>query len=150
MVNYLDSLLPITGARLWGPAKPYTTGLRSKLVRNFFCPPYDTSIFFLLLGGRMDGRAYLPFPKFFGKKIELFFFIFFKCLQLSGGTILNFFQYQQAKNRARRANMDPKIDTFCQVDTRDLSILGSKKSYSRLFRSCFGVVQEVFGHCFRP
>ena len=31
-VNYLDSLLPITFALLWGLAKPYLTGLRSKLV----------------------------------------------------------------------------------------------------------------------
>ena len=31
-LNYLDSLIPITCALLWGPAKPYRTGLRSKLV----------------------------------------------------------------------------------------------------------------------
>ena len=115
--------------------------------------------------------------------------------------------------------MDPKIDTFGQVDIRDLAILGvektvfwtfsklfwiflgsvwalfstlkgpllgvilalkvdklprysrflvknlvilaklrgpfwpfsgSKKSFSGLFQSCFGVVWEVFRHCFRP
>ena len=27
---------------------------------------------------------------------------------------------------------------------------GSKKSFCRLFQSCFGLVWEVFGLCFRP
>ena len=42
-----------------------------------------------------------------------------------------FFQYQQAKNRAREPKMDPKIDTFDQVDIRDLAILGSAYFFGR-------------------
>ena len=42
-LNYLDSLIPITCALLWGPAKPYRTGLRSKLVDFKILPPYDTN-----------------------------------------------------------------------------------------------------------
>ena len=53
-------------------------------------------------------------------------------------------QYQQAKNRARRSKMDPKIDTFCQVDTRVLAILGVEKvvfwTFSELFWSWLGSV----------
>ena len=40
--------------------------------------------------------------------------------------------------------MDQKIDTFDQVDTRVLVILGSEKSNSRLFRSCLGSVWALF------
>ena len=55
---------------------------------------------------------------------------------------------QQAKNRARRAKMDPKIDTFGQVDIRDLAILGVEKTvfwtFSKLFWSCLGSVWALF------
>ena len=57
-------------------------------------------------------------------------------------------KYQQAKNRARRSKMDPKIDTFCQVDIRDLAILGVEKvvfsTFSKLFWSCLGSVWALF------
>ena len=55
-----------------------------------------------------------------------------------------FFFFQQAKNRALRWNMDSKIDTFCQIDTRVLAILGVKKivfvTFSKLFWSYLGSV----------
>ena len=41
--------------------------------------------------------------------------------------ILFFFQYQEAKNRGHRSKIDPKIDTFCQIDIRDFAILGAEK-----------------------
>ena len=51
---------------------------------------------------------------------------------------------KQGKNRACRPKMDPKIDTFGQVDIRDLAILGVEKvvfwTFSKLFWSCLGSV----------
>ena len=44
------------------------------------------------------------------------------------------FWYQQGKNRARRAKMDPKNDTFGQVGIRDLAILGVEKTVFWTFR----------------
>ena len=55
------------------------------------------------------------FSIFFWEKTRGFFFFFFKCLQLLGGTILIFFHYQKAKNIARRSKMDSKIDTFGRI-----------------------------------
>ena len=44
--------------------------------------------------------------------------------------------------------MDPKIDTFGQVDIRDLAILGVEKvvfwTFSKLFWSCSGSVWALF------
>ena len=44
--------------------------------------------------------------------------------------------------------MDPKIDTFCQIDISDLAILGVKKvdfwTFSKLFWSCLGSVRALF------
>ena len=57
-------------------------------------------------------------------------------------------KYQQAKNRARRSKMDPKIDTFGQVDIRDLAIFLVEKvvfsTFSKLFWSCLGSVWALF------
>ena len=45
---------------------------------------------------------------------------------------------------ARRAKMDLKIDTFRQIDIRDLAIFGVKKvvfwTFSKLFRGCIGSI----------
>ena len=64
------------------------------------------------------------------------------------GRFLQNFWYQKCKNRARRAKMDPKIDTFGQVDIHDLAILGVKKvifwTFSKLFWSCLGSVWALF------
>ena len=58
------------------------------------------------------------------------------------------FWYQQVKNRARSPKMDQKIDTFGQVDIRDLAILGVEKvvfwTFSKLFWSCLGSVWALF------
>ena len=58
-------------------------------------------------------------------------------LAIRGNDFNFFFQCQRAKNRARTAKMDPKIDTFGQFDTRDLAILRVKKivfwTFSMLF-----------------
>ena len=80
-------------------------------------------------------------------------------LAIRGNDFNFFFQCQRAKNRARTAKMDPKIDIFGQFDTRDLAIrrrlveflvfhsafiLGVKKvdfwTFSKLFWSCLGCV----------
>ena len=63
--------------------------------------------------------------------------------------ILIFFQYQKGKNRARRPKMDPKIDTFYQVDIRDLAILEVKKIVFWTFSKFFRLVWQVFKDCFR-
>ena len=89
----------------------------------------------------VGGRIYL----YFFKKNFVIFFVhfFFMCLAIRGNDYF-FFQYQQAKNRIRTAKIDQKIDTFCQVDTRDLAILWVKKivfwTFSKLFRKCLGII----------
>ena len=44
--------------------------------------------------------------------------------------------------------MDPKIDTFCQIDICDLAILGVEKvvfwTFSKFFKSCLGSVYALF------
>ena len=67
------------------------------------------------------------------------------CLTIRGNDFnFFFFQCQQAKNRARTAKMDPKIDTFGQFDTRDLAILTVKKNR---FLDFFNVFLELLGKC---
>ena len=60
------------------------------------------------------------------------------------GNDLKKHQYQQAKNRARRAKMDQKIDTFGHIHTRVLAILWIEqvviRAFSKLFRNCLGSV----------
>ena len=75
--------------------------------------------------------------------------IFFEMSLANEGNDFNFFfQCQRPKNRARRPKMDPKIDTFDQVDMRVLAILGVKKvvfwTFSKLFWSCLGSVWALF------
>ena len=81
------------------------------------------------------------------EKMWVFFFAFFSNI-FSGGTIIIFFHDQQVKNRARRSKMEPKIDTFCHVDTRVLGIFGIKKdvfwTFSKLFWSCLRSVWALF------
>ena len=71
------------------------------------------------------------------KKWVFFFLFFLNVFSYQGERFLQNFWCQQAKNRARRAKMDPKIDTFGQFDTRDLAILGVKKivfwTFSKFF-----------------
>ena len=43
-----------------------------------------------------------------------------------------------------------KFAHFGRFEGPFLTILGSKKSISRLFQSCFGLVREVCGLCFWP
>ena len=61
-------------------------------------------------------------------------------LAIRRNTFFNFFWCQQGNFRARRAKMVQKIDTFGQVDTRVLAILGVTKivfwALSKLFLSC--------------
>ena len=42
------------------------------------------------------------------------------------------------------------VSHFSRFEGSFLTIYGVKKSISRLFQSCFGLVWEVFGLCFRP
>ena len=57
-----------------------------------------------------------------------------------------FFQYKTAKYSARRAKIEPKIDTFCSIGIRDLAILQVEKvvfwTLSKVFWSCLGRVYE--------
>ena len=53
------------------------------------------------------------------------------------GIDLIFFQYQQPQNRARRSKIDPKIDTFCQIDIRDLAFLVDEKIFFWTFSKFF-------------
>ena len=41
----------------------------------------------------------------------------------------------------------PKFVHFGRFEGSFLTILKSKKSFSRLFQICFGIVSEVFGLC---
>ena len=64
--------------------------------------------------------------------------VFFKCLFCDKGErFLLLFCYQQGKNRAASSKMDPKIDTFGQVDICVLAKLGVEKvvfwTFSKLF-----------------
>ena len=91
-------------------------------------------------------RIYL-FNFFLGKNASFFSF-FFNVFSYWGERFYYFFQYQQAKNRARRSKMDPKIDTFGQVDIRVLAILGVKKvvlwTFSKLFWGSLRSVWALF------
>ena len=59
-----------------------------------------------------------------------------------------FFHCQQAKNRARGSKMDPKIDTFCQVECFDH--FGFRKSsfldFIKVVLELFGSVRELFSN----
>ena len=70
--------------------------------------------------------------KCLGKISICFLFLYIATM---GNDYIFFFQYKQAKNIARKLKIDSKIDTFCQIDIRDFATLGSKKSFSGLFRS---------------
>ena len=63
------------------------------------------------------------FPYFFFGKTQGFFLFFLMSLAIRG-TVYFFFLYQEAKNRARRSKMNPKMTLLCQIDIRDLAILG--------------------------
>ena len=72
-------------------------------------------------------------------------------LAIRGERFLQNFLDQQAKNRARRAKMDPKINTFGQVDIRVLALFGGRKSrfldflkvVFEFFRKYLGIVFEL-------
>ena len=89
------------------------------------------------------GRIYLW--KFLGVLNWFFFwFLFLNVFSYQGERFFKKFWCQRGNFRARRSKMDPKIDTFCQVDTRVLAILGVEKvvfwTFSKLFWSCLGSV----------
>ena len=75
--------------------------------------------------------------------------IFLKMSLAIRGNDFILFQYQQTKIRARRSKIDSKIDTFCQIDIRDLAILGVEKvvflTFSKFFLElkCLGIVFEL-------
>ena len=110
----------------------------------------------LLLPLLISGTKIIPSlrPKFFsfivrwgGGRIYLlkkvgktwFFFLFLMCLAIRGF----FFQYKTAINRARRAKLDLKIDTFCRIGICVLEVLEVEKvlifPFSKLMGkfSCF-------------
>ena len=61
-------------------------------------------------------------------------------LAIMGGRFLKIVWCKQGKIRACRPKIDPKIDTFGQVDIRVLAILGVEKvvfwTFSKLFGGC--------------
>ena len=71
----------------------------------------------------MGGHIYLF--KIFGKNLDIFFLY----LAIRGNDFNFFFQYQQAKNIARKSKIDSKIDTFSQIDIRDFATLGVEKVF---------------------
>ena len=73
--------------------------------------------------------AYLHFQIFLPKKREIYVSFFFKCLQLTGGTILNFFTdpILELKNR----KWVQKLTIFGQIDICVLAILGVQKFRSK-------------------
>ena len=84
----------------------------------------------------MDGRRIYLFI-FFWENIRGFFLFLLLNVFSYQGTDLFFFHYQQAKNRTHKSKIDPKIDTFCQVDIRDLAILGVEKDVFWTFSKFF-------------
>ena len=90
-------------------------------------------------------RAYLPLK--FCSSLKLSFFFCWISLAI-GGNDYFFFWYQQGKNRAGRAKMDPNIDTFCILDIHALAILGVEivtfltfsKLFLELFRKCLSII----------
>ena len=100
----------------------------------------------------MDGwMAYLPLKIFRCLKIELFFFIFFKCLQLSGGTILIFFSVPTCKKYSSQVESGPKIRHFLLSWHPRFGQFGGRKSrfldffevILELFRKCLGIVFDL-------
>ena len=97
----------------------------------------------------MDGwTAYLTLKFFRCEKISFKNIFFLNVFSYQGESFLKNFWCQRGKNRARRSKMDPKIDTFGQVDIRVLAILGVEKvdfwTFPKLFWSCLGSVRALF------
>ena len=69
-------------------------------------------------------------------------------LAIRGNDFNFFFNPNKAIFELKSQKWTQKSTFFAKVETRVLTILGSKKSIFGLFQSCFGVVLEVFGHCF--
>ena len=69
-------------------------------------------------------------------------------LAMKGNDLKKNIQCQQGNITARRSKMDPKIDTFCQIDTRVSAILWVEKvvfwTFSKLFWSCLESVWALF------
>ena len=67
-------------------------------------------------------------------------------LTIRGNNSNFFFSTKTAKYSARRAKIEPKIDTFCSIGIRDLAILQVEKvvfwTLSKVFWSCLGRVYE--------
>ena len=65
------------------------------------------------------------------------------------GLLLGFFQLEWLINEPEILTIHSKIGLFWRFLAVILAFWGSKKSFSGLFQSCFGVVQEVFRHFLR-
>ena len=150
-------MLPIADALLWGP----TEALHQENPQDLICVlkflhRYYTNFSMSYCDGWRVGPvwcgvvecgAYLPL-KFLGvQNLVLKIVYFLDVFSHWGEQFLQIFRYQQGKNRARRPKMDPKIDTFGQVDIR-VFILGIENivfwTFSNLFWSCLGSVRELF------
>ena len=71
-------------------------------------------------------------------------------LAIRGNDFNFFFSTNKAKIELVERKWTRKSTLLVKLTSVIWPFWGSKKSFSGLFRTCFGVVQEVFGHCFWP
>ena len=71
------------------------------------------------------------------------------CFGLKWPTFM-YFELQRSINDLANRDLGQNFAHFGRFEGSLLTILAVKKSISRLFQSCFGLVWEVFGLCFLP
>ena len=69
-------------------------------------------------------------------------------LTIRGNDFCKFFSVKESIIELMDRKWTQKSTLFAKFAPVILPFLGSKNSFSRLFRSCFGVVKEVFGLSF--
>ena len=73
-------------------------------------PPTNRQLY--LVGRDGSRRGVISFPKLFGIICGIFFPYFFKCLDLSGGVLLNFTRPQPRNISAHQSKIEPNIDNY--------------------------------------
>ena len=121
------------------------------IVLKIFTPPTKHQKTPPLLWWTGGGQAYKWFC-FFENCIPTFKNIFFSNVFSYQGEHISFFVFGKRINfRAYRSKKDPKIDTFGQIDSSVLAIMGYKKVNSwtlsqfflELFMKCPGIVFDL-------
>ena len=88
------------------------------------------------MGGWEDGV--FTISEIFKKKT-----FFFKCLL--GGTLYYFFSSKEVKTKARGSIKNPKINTLCQVGTRDLAFWRRRSRILEFFKVVLVLFKKYFG-----